>query len=76
MDIYIIAFTEEDPGFRKDVNNSSECSWFIKHYFKKNELRDLFADYLILEYSEYVKEDRMHGPTHFHGKAKLFAQKL
>lgn len=74
--IYIIVFTEDDPGFKCDLVNASECSLFIKHYFKKNELRDLFSDFKILHYSEYMKEDKEHGPIHFHGKAKLLAQKV
>ena len=73
--IYIIAFTEEDPGFFHDTNNASECSLFIKHYFKKDELRNLFSDFEILEYAEYKKIDTTHGPEHYHGKAKLFARK-
>ena len=73
--IYIIVFTEEDPGFKKDTSNASECALFVKHYFRKNELRNYFSDFEILEYSEYVKEDTTHGPIHYHGKAKLFARK-
>lgn len=73
--IYIVAFTEEDPGFKNDYNNASECAKFIQHYFKKNELRELFSDFEILEYAEYTKEDTTHGPVHYHGKAKLFARK-
>lgn len=73
--IYIVAFTEDDPGFKKDIENASECSVFIQHYFKKGELCSLFSDYEILEYSEYVKEDSTHGPRHYHGKAKLVAKK-
>ena len=73
--IYAMVFTEEDPGFKKDLQNASECALFIKHYFKKNELKELFADFEILEYSEYVKIDEAHGPVHLHGKAKLFARK-
>ena len=73
--LYIMVFTEEDPGFKKDTYNSSECALFIKHYFKKGELRGLFSDYDILKYAEYVKEDRSHGNPHYHGKAKLFARK-
>ena len=72
---YAIVFTEEDPGYKMDYCNASECAFFVKHYFKKNELRNLFSDLEILEYSEYVKKDTTHGPVHFHGKAKLFARK-
>lgn len=73
--IYIVAFTEDDPGFKKDSKNASECAMFIKHYFKKDELRNLFSDFDVLEYSEYMKEDSTHGPLHYHGKAKLVARK-
>lgn len=73
--IYIIVFTEEDPGFKRDLENASECSLFIKHYFKKDELKSYFEDFDILEYAEYLKEDTTHGPVHYHGKAKLFARK-
>ena len=74
--IYVIVFTEEDPGYKKDIQNASECALFIKHYFKKEELKDMFSDFEILEYSEYLKEDNTHGPLHYHGKAKLFARKI
>lgn len=73
--VYILVFTEDDPGFKKDTNNASECLLFIKHYFKKNELKELFSGFNILEYSEYMKRDTTHGPIHYHGKAKLFARK-
>ena len=73
--VYIVVFTEDDPGCIKDLNNASECSLFIKHYFKKGELKAFFEDFEILEYSEYKKEDTTHGPVHYHGKAKLFARK-
>ena len=73
--IYALVFTEEDPGFTKDIQSASECAMFVKHYFRKDELRTLFSDFSVLEYSEYVKEDNTHGPIHYHGKAKLFAQK-
>lgn len=74
--VYIMVFTEEDPGFKHEIENASECSAFIQHYFKKNELKDLFSDFEILHYSEYIKEDTDHGPAHYHGKAKLFARKI
>ena len=73
--IYAMVFTEDDPGYKKDLLNASECALFIKHYFKKGELKELFSDFEILEYSEYMKIDETPGPTHYHGKAKLFARK-
>lgn len=73
--VYAMVFTEDDPGFIKDTSNSSECALFIKHYFKKEELRSYFDNFNILVYKEYIKEDTRHGPVHYHGKAKIFAQK-
>lgn len=73
--IYAMVFTEDDPGYKKDMSNASECALFIKHYFKKGELKELFSDFEILEYSEYMKIDETHGPVHYHGKAKMFARK-
>ena len=73
--IYVVGFTEDDPGYKRDYENASECSHFIKHYFKKGELKQFFSDFEILEYSEYTKLDDTHGPIHYHGKVKLFARK-
>lgn len=73
--LYIMVFTEDDPGYKKDLENASECALFIKHYFKKGELKQFFSDFEILEYAEYTKEDTTHGPVHYHGKAKLFGRK-
>lgn len=74
--VYIMVFTEEDPAFKQQMEMASECANFVQHYFKKNELRDLFSDFEILHYSEYIKEDTAHGPVHYHGKAKLFAKRV
>jgi cyclopropane fatty-acyl-phospholipid synthase-like methyltransferase len=74
--VYIVVFTQEDPGYIKDTTPSSECAPYVKHYFKKNELLNYFKGYDILFYDEYQKEDRTHGPPHFHGKAKLIAKKI
>jgi cyclopropane fatty-acyl-phospholipid synthase-like methyltransferase len=73
--VYIVVFTQEDPGFSGDLENASECAPFIQHYFKKNELKNAFADFEILFYDEYKKEDTTHGKPHFHAKAKLIARK-
>lgn len=74
--IYVVDFTEDDPGYLKDVKNSSECAMYVNHYFKKNELKQLFENFEILYYNEYTKEDNTHGKPHYHGKVKLFARKL
>ena len=74
--IYIVVFTEKDPGFINDIQNASECSLFIKHYFKENELKNYFSDFNIIYYNEYQKQDDTHGKPHYHGKAKIFAKKI
>lgn len=74
--IYIVVFTEKDPGFVRDIENASECALFIKHYFKENELKSYFNDFEIIYYNEYMKEDTTHGKPHYHGKAKIFARKV
>ena len=73
--IYAVCFTEEDPSYNGKTNNMSECSGYIQSYFKKNELLRMFNSLHVLHYDEYVKVDTGHGPKHFHGKAKLIAQK-
>lgn len=74
--IYIVVFTEKDPGCLHDQENSSECATFINHYFKENELREYFSEYEILFYNEYMKPDNTHGKPHVHGKAKIIAKKV
>lgn len=73
--IYVVVFTEKDPGYLKQNDIKSECSTFIKHYFKENELKEYFKDCDILFYNEYMKPDNSHGKPHVHGKAKLIARK-
>lgn len=73
--VYIIVFTVDDPGFKKDAVHSSECAMCVRHFFKHGELKSYFDDFEILEYKEYIKEDNLHGPLHYHGKAKLIAKK-
>ena len=74
--VYIVVFTQDDPGYLKHIDNASECSDFIKHYFSKNELKEYFKEFDILYYDEYIKPDNSHGKPHVHGKAKLIARKI
>jgi tellurite methyltransferase len=68
--------TVDDPGFLKQTWRSSELSKMIKHYFKPNELKNLFSgDFVIDEYEETISEDRSHGRPHFHGFATAIAHK-
>lgn len=74
--IYIVVFTEKDPGYLHDKDHASECANFINHYFKESELKEYFSDYEILFYNEYMKPDNTHGKPHVHGKAKIIARKI
>lgn len=74
--IYIVVFTQQDPGYLHTKNKASECAPFINHYFKENELKEYFSDYEILYYNEYLKPDNTHGLPHVHGKAKIIARKI
>lgn len=73
--VYVICFTEEDPAYTGEFQGISECSKYVQYFFKKNELLHMFNNLHILHYTEYVKLDTSHGQAHYHGKAKLFAQK-
>lgn len=74
--VYIVSFTEDDPGFLRKKDDVSECSDFVKHYFAKGELKNYFKDLNILYYDEYFKPDNSHGEPHVHGKVKLIARKI
>lgn len=74
--VFASTFTENDPGYKKtNTNEISECGTTVKHYFKKNELKEVFGKFDILEYKEEYFEDRTHGKPHFHEIAILFARK-
>ena len=80
--VYANVFTTEDPGFKKnnakvskEVDNISETSFAIRHYFKPSELKNLFSKFDILEYNEFIEKDISHGPVHSHGWAYIIARK-
>ena len=81
--VYANVFTTKDPGHKiKDsttvaakINGVSETAPAIKHYFKPLELKNRFTEYDILEYKEFVEEDKSHGPVHIHGWASILAKK-
>lgn len=74
--VYVLAFTVDDPGYRGEEERASECAAFVRHYFEREELLELFEPGMeILGYTEYVKRDDSHGPLHYHGKAKLLARR-
>lgn len=74
--VFATVFTEDDPGFLKQKDcDISECGITVKHYFKKNELKNLFVNYDILEYEEKRFRDCSHGKPHYHNIAIIFARK-
>ena len=81
--VYANVFTTKDPGYKiKDsttvatkINVVSETAPAIRHYFKPLELKNSFSQYDVLEYKEFVEEDRSHGSVHIHGWASILAQK-
>jgi len=73
--VFFVVFTELDPGNTESKKNASDCAGQIKHYFRQNELKELFSDFEILEYVEFFKHDASHGKPHDHHKAKLIARK-
>ena len=73
--VYITCFMEGDQGNINRKSFASETSIFIKHYFKHNELKELFKDFMIIKYEEIHSVDLSHGPRHYHNTALLVAQK-
>jgi len=82
--VYIGVFTVDDPAYKNkhglllDIEKKliSETGDFIRTFFQKNELRELFSDFKEIFYYEGMKEDLSHGNPHFHGLARIFCQKI
>ena len=80
--VYANVFTTNDPGYEKNRKSAfqtnckiSETAPAIKHYFEPSELKLLFKQFDILEYSELIEEDMSHGSVHNHGWAYIIANK-
>ena len=70
--IIIKSFTVNDSGFVKTRNNNTNT------FFQSNELKELFSDFNIIHYFEYLTLDPGHGEKlepHLHGIVELVAQK-
>ena len=74
--LFATVFTVKDPGACADKSPASECAHHIKHYFKQNELRELFPHLQLLLYQESTELDASHGKTHYHCKANYIGRKL
>lgn len=72
--IYVEAFTEDDPDFRRS-SGASETSPPVVHYFRKGELRELFKSWEILLYREFRELDSSHGKPHWHGLVIMMARR-
>lgn len=61
----LTVFTKKDTGYKEYPN---------LYFFDENELRELYKDWQILEYNNYVKEES-HGKPHKHHICVLIARK-
>lgn len=72
--LFAEVFTVDDPGYAQ-MAGASETAQFVRHYFNKGELRNLFSKLNILRYEENNEIDSSHGEPHVHGVAILLAKK-
>lgn len=74
--VSLTVFTTTDPGNKRKADlPASNCSEYVKHYFKPNELLTYFIDLHIVYYSDTIEFDDRHGKIHYHGVARLIAKK-
>ncbi|MBK9745821.1 MAG: class I SAM-dependent methyltransferase [Chloroflexi bacterium] len=72
--LFAEVFTTDDPGYISSTE-SSETANFVKHYFRKGELKELFSTLEIVRYEEKLELDTSHGLPHHHGVAIILAKK-
>ena len=72
--VFVEAFTTEDPAYR-GAADASETAEALHHFFPPRTLADLFDEFAISEYREFVEDDLSHGPAHKHGVALLIGEK-
>jgi cyclopropane fatty-acyl-phospholipid synthase-like methyltransferase len=73
--VFVEAFTTEDPGFRHSPD-ASETAEALHHFFPPGAVAELFDQFAISEYREFVEDDLSHGPAHKHGVALLIGEKV
>jgi len=72
--IFVEVHTIDDPALT-GIGPVSEFASEIRHYFRWNELIDLFRPYVrILRYTDRTEWDYDHGPPHMHGFATLLGK--
>jgi SAM-dependent methyltransferase len=72
--VFVEGFTTADPAYRGD-SDASETAGALRHFFEPGALADLFDQFAIGEYREFVEDDTAHGPAHQHGVALLIGRK-
>jgi 2-polyprenyl-3-methyl-5-hydroxy-6-metoxy-1,4-benzoquinol methylase len=73
--LFVSVFTINDPGYNAQGRTVSETATHVKHYYQSDELLKQFADLTLLSYQEEYWLDEGHGEPHYHGMARMFAQK-
>jgi 2-polyprenyl-3-methyl-5-hydroxy-6-metoxy-1,4-benzoquinol methylase len=74
--LYVSVFMVNDPGHDAQGRVASETAAYVKHYYQPDELRRQFAELTLLAYQEEYALDMAHGEPHYHGIARLFAQRV
>lgn len=82
--VYIGTFSLHDPSYERAKKNlevvgentfySTKRDSFI-HYFTKEEVLSLFADFKVIYYAEGTGLDLDHGDPHYHGFIEYMGQK-
>lgn len=73
--LFVSVFTINDPGYNAQGRTVSETATHVKHYYQSDELLKQFANLTLLSYQEEYWLDEGHGEPHYHGMARMFAQK-
>lgn len=82
--VYIGIFSLDDPGYEraKKILEVVEENTFYSpkrdsfiHYFTKDEILSLFADFKVIYYAQGTELDLDHGERHYHGFIMYMGQK-
>jgi len=73
--VFVKVFTVDDPGFRGNVDESSNCAVSVIYYYEKRELLNQFAIFDIEYCLEKWECGDSHGKPHCHATATLVAKK-
>lgn len=73
--LFVSVFMVTDPGYNSQGRTVSETAGHVRHFYQTNELAQQFKSMGLLSYQEEYWLDQGHGQPHYHGMARLFAQK-